>query len=128
MTLKTVGHARKLTLSASALLVLGLAACSNGQTPEPEQQSALDRLGQRTEAAANEAGEAMTDGMVTTKVKAQLAAAGGVSAMDIGVETDRGVVTLSGTVKSDAERELAISIAESVEGVEDVHADGLTVA
>lgn len=60
------------------------------------------------------------DSWVTTKVKTELAAHKGVSAMHTKVETNDGVVTLSGTARSDAERELAEQYARRVEGVRDV--------
>jgi hyperosmotically inducible protein len=45
--------------------------------------------------------------------------------MDIKVETNQGVVSLSGVVASDAERELAIAKASEIKGVTAVSADGL---
>ncbi|NCL83730.1 BON domain-containing protein, partial [Citrobacter braakii] len=45
--------------------------------------------------------------------------------VDIKVETNKGVVSLSGNVKSDAERDLAIETAKGIKGVKAVSADGL---
>ena len=45
---------------------------------------------------------------------------------DIDVDTDMGVVTLKGTVESDAEKQLAVSIAENAEDVRKV-IDELTI-
>ncbi|HSM28138.1 MAG TPA: BON domain-containing protein [Thioalkalivibrio sp.] len=45
---------------------------------------------------------------------------------DISVTTDDGVVELSGTVDSEAERELAIELTEQLRGVKSVEASGLT--
>ena len=44
------------------------------------------------------------------------------------METTNGVVSLSGTVASDAERDLAISTAKGIKGVKEVAADGLKSA
>ena len=63
-------------------------------------------------------GEYVEDSVITTKIKAKLAAEKDVSAMHIKVDTDKnGVVVLSGTAKSEAERDTAHKIAHSVEGV-----------
>ena len=50
------------------------------------------------------------------------------SGLDIKVETNQGVVSLSGTVATDAERDLAIAKAKEIEGVRDVSADALKAA
>ena len=61
------------------------------------------------------------DSIVTTKIKAKLAAEKLASAMQIKVETDnKGVVILSGTAKTQEEADQAVSIARSVEGVSTV--------
>ena len=41
-------------------------------------------------------------------------------AVDINVDTDRGIVTLEGEVRTQAERQLAVRVAEDVAGVKDV--------
>jgi len=48
--------------------------------------------------------------------------------MDIEVETKDGVVSLSGTVATEAEKEAAIAKAKGIKGVRDVAADGLKTA
>ena len=63
-------------------------------------------------------GEFVKDSVITSKIKARLAAEKDVSAMHIMVDTDKnGVVVLSGTARSQAEIDKAHSIAHSVEGV-----------
>ena len=49
-----------------------------------------------------------------------------VGGTDIDVDTDKGVVTLNGTVGSDAEKQLAVKIAKNAEDVRDV-VDNLTI-
>lgn len=58
-------------------------------------------------------------------MKSSLIANKNVSGVDIKVETNKGVVSLSGNVKSDAERDLAIETAKGIKGVKAVSADGL---
>ncbi len=77
---------------------------------------------------AREAGDAVSDTWITTKVKSVLLAEGSTPGMDIEVETKDGIVSLSGTVATEAEKEMAISKAKGVEGVRNVSADGLKTA
>jgi osmotically-inducible protein OsmY len=72
-------------------------------------------------------GQAIDDTLITTKVKASFAADPQVSALAITVETDNGVVTLSGVVESESERQRAIQLAQSLEGVKRVDANKLLV-
>ncbi|MBT8768682.1 BON domain-containing protein [Pseudomonas boanensis] len=72
--------------------------------------------------------EAVSDTWITSKVKSSFLADKNLSALDIKVETNKGVVSLSGMVKSDAERELAITTAKGIKGVMAVSADGLKSA
>jgi hyperosmotically inducible protein len=67
------------------------------------------------------------DAWITTKVKSEFGTAKGVSASDISVETNDGVVTLSGNVASTREKMKAEHIARKVKGVKSVDASGLMV-
>jgi hyperosmotically inducible protein len=61
------------------------------------------------------------DSVITTKVKAKLAEEKMMSLVHIKVDTDnKGVVWLSGTVKTQTEVDKVISIARGVEGVTEV--------
>ncbi|MBY0242036.1 MAG: BON domain-containing protein [Burkholderiaceae bacterium] len=66
------------------------------------------------------AGDAMSDTVITTKVKADLAADPGVKGMDVHVETVKGVVMLSGFVPSRVEADKAVQLARGVKGVTEV--------
>lgn len=78
-------------------------------------------------AAASDAGDAMGDGWLSTKVKAGLIADDRVKAFDIDVTTEGDVVSLSGHVPSREVRAIAIGIAEGTEGVARVDASALEV-
>ncbi|AKU24157.1 BON domain-containing protein [Massilia sp. MB5] len=67
-----------------------------------------------------DAGEVMSDSMITAKVKADMAADSHVKAMDVHVETQKGVVMLSGFVPSKAEADRAVQLARGVKGVNEV--------
>lgn len=75
---------------------------------------------EKTSDAAGTAQAAMSDTMITAKVKADMAADKTVSAMDVHVETQKGVVMLSGFVPSKAEANRAVELAKGVQGVQDV--------
>jgi hyperosmotically inducible periplasmic protein len=72
-------------------------------------------------------GQAVDDTLITTQVKASFAADPQVSALAISVDTEQGVVTLSGVVESEAERQRTIQLAQGMEGVKRVDANQLLV-
>ncbi len=79
-----------------------------------------DRVGDKAEVAAARTGKVVADSVITTKVKADLFKEPALSAMAIHVETEKGVVMLSGFVDSKADAERAVRLAKSVEGVTQV--------
>ena len=76
--------------------------------------------------AAARVGKEISDTWITTQVQAMYFLDRDVKGMQIGVTTSGGVVTLSGTVDSQATRQKALADARSVEGVKQV-VDKLTV-
>ena len=65
-------------------------------------------------------GEQIDDTTITTTVKTKLAAEKGATLTRVEVDTNRGVVQLSGTVASAADRTMAENVARSVGGVKSV--------
>ena len=65
-------------------------------------------------------GETIDDATITTRVKTSLLNDPDVGGLRIDVDTFKGVVTLSGAVKSAAERDKAIGLARKIGGVKDV--------
>ena len=65
-------------------------------------------------------GETIDDTSITTRVKTAMLNAPDVGGTRIDVDTFKGVVTLSGRVKSQAERDQAIAIARRTQGVVEV--------
>ena len=63
----------------------------------------------------------LTDPAITAAVKAKLLGDPDVAGLKLDVDTQSGVVTLSGTVKTVAEKEEAISIARDTAGVKSVN-------
>ncbi|GAA65442.1 hypothetical protein P20311_3252 [Pseudoalteromonas sp. BSi20311] len=68
----------------------------------------------------------LTDAKITTVITTRYLFDSEVGGTDIDVDTDNGVVTLRGTVESDAEKKLAMEIANNAEDVRKV-VDELTV-
>jgi len=87
----------------------------------------VDRsLADRAKAGMTKTGEAITDGWITTKVKWFFAGEDLLKGSDINVDTNNHVVTLKGTVTSNAGRDRAIALAKRTSGVQRV-VDQLTV-
>lgn len=82
--------------------------------------AALLLLGATLPAAAESAGSYMDDTAISTKIKASLVKDQELKAFDIHVETDHGVVHLTGTVDTSIQKADAVRIAKSTENVKDV--------
>jgi osmotically-inducible protein OsmY len=65
-------------------------------------------------------GETIDDATITTRVKTALLNDPDVGGLRIDVDTFKGVVTLSGAVKSQGEADKAVAIARKISGVSDV--------
>ena len=65
-------------------------------------------------------GETIDDTTITTRVKTAMLNDPGVGGLRVDVDTFKGVVTLSGRVKTQAEKDQAIAIARGVDGVAEV--------
>jgi osmotically-inducible protein OsmY len=65
-------------------------------------------------------GETIDDATITTRVKTALINAPDVAALSIDVDTFKGVVTLSGRVKSQDEATRAMGVARGIDGVREV--------
>lgn len=88
--------------------------------------AAAGRAADKVGAAAQDAKANLSDAGLTAKVKTRLGTDNRVHATHIDVDTNNKVVTLKGTVASDAERQAAVEIARGTDGVADV-VDHLTV-
>ncbi len=80
---------------AAALLLLVATGCSGNRT----------------------VGERIDDGFITSKIETKLAADPQVSAFNVGVDTENGVVRLSGVVKKAEARKEAEDLARNTDGV-----------
>jgi osmotically-inducible protein OsmY len=71
-------------------------------------------------ACGKSVGETIDDATITTRVKTSLLNDPTVGGMRIDVDTFKGVVTLSGRVKTRQEEQTAIALARKIGGVKDV--------
>jgi len=135
-------------VSLSVLLVAGLSGCDNSglggsgtagkdnaarnttadrdatltrdSTAGQDTTANRDTAGMKLDRTMDQAGLAVDDAAITAKVKAAIIAEPGLKAMQINVDTDKGVVTLSGSVDSVSKSEKAKTLADAVSGVKAV--------
>ena len=106
--------------AVAAVLTLFLAAgCKREQAATTGADSSTSTAGP-AEKAGKAIGAQIDDATITAKVKTGLLQAPDVKGTHINVETERGVVQLSGFVSSQVEIERAIMIAKGVGGVTEV--------
>lgn len=107
---------------AGIVLASSFAAAGCSKKPAPQSASdhfkrGADEMVQGAKQAATEARNAVADSTITAHVKARLAANQGLSSFDIHVSTTHGIVHLTGTVDSDAAKQLAGQIASKTDAV-----------
>jgi hyperosmotically inducible protein len=110
-------------IGVSMLLVVGLAACNKpgpAETAGKKIDQTAENVGEKMSGQSAQAGVAMDDAAITTKVKAAIFAEPGLKTLQISVDTVKGVVTLSGSVDSRSNSDRAKQLAGAVAGVRDV--------
>jgi hypothetical protein len=96
---------------------------TSGVKPRVDTSRARERgaeIGEKVAVGANEAQRAVGNAGLTTKIKAKMALDDSIQATAIDVDTDGSIVTLTGTVRSEAERSRAVQLARETEGVTQV--------
>ena len=121
-------------IGITMVLAAGLAACDQPGPAETAgrkiDQSANDagkKIGEATDKASEKIGEqsmkagaVIDDVEITAKIKAAIFAEPGLKTLQISVDTIKGVVTLSGSVDSLPNSNMAKSLASAVSGVKEV--------
>ena len=125
----------KLNLIAiSLLLAAGLTACDKpgpaekaGKAMDQTASDAKNKIGETVDKAEKKmteqsakAGQVIDDTEITARVKAAVFAEPGLKTLQISVDTVKGVVTLSGTVDSQANSDKARTLAAAVADVKEV--------
>ena len=90
--------------------------------------SATDSTAAKAQNAADETAAAISDAWITSKVKSSFIYSRNLDGLNISVDTQKGMVSLSGSVLSNAEKQLAVETARNIRGVRGVDADALRVA
>ena len=96
---------------------------TTGTAPEVDTARARQTgaaIGEKVAVGANHAEHALENGALTAKIKSKMALDDTVKALDINIDTADGVVTLTGTVRSAAERTRAVQLARETDGVKSV--------
>ena len=121
-------------IGISMLFTVGLAACD---APGPAETAgkkidqtvgeagkkigeAADKVVEKLGEQGEKAGVAIDDAEITAKVKAAIFAEPGLKTLQISVDTVKGVVTLSGSVDSSPNSDMAKVLASAVTGVKEV--------
>ena len=104
------------TALAAGILVSG---CNREPAAPPRTQAPAATTQPQT-SAPQQAGVVIDDTAITAQVKTQLLADESVKGMAVNVDTQNGVVTLSGQVAGGPERDKAVQVARSVSGVRSV--------
>lgn len=91
-----------------------------------DMDSMTSKMSDDMEEGYEEGASELTDAKIATVVKTRLLMDTDISGFDIDVDVENGVVTLTGTVDSDAEEDLAIEIAKNASDVKNVE-NNLTV-
>jgi hypothetical protein len=74
-------------------------------------------IGEKSAIAAEKVKNGLSEAALTGKIKAKMALDDSIKARSIDVTTDNGVVTLSGSVRSQGERDRAVALARETDGV-----------
>ena len=105
------------------VLLIGAATACNRTGADANAQ----RTAEQVKTVAAKTGHQLADSWLTTKIQAQYFADDDIKARHINVSTRDGVVTLTGYVDGEPQRELAVQIARTTDGVRNV-TDRLAVA
>lgn len=118
-------------IGISILLAAGLAACEKpgpAETAGKKIDQTADDAGNKVRETVDKVGDKLTvqgdkmavtidDAEITAKVKAAVFAESGLKTLQIGVDTVRSVVTLSGSVDTQSNSDRANALATAVAGV-----------
>jgi hypothetical protein len=93
---------------------------TTGRVDTDRAREAGAKVGEKTAEAANKAEVILAEGALTAKIKSKMALDDSVQARSIDVSTTGHVVTLTGRVRSEAERTRALQLARETAGVTEV--------
>jgi hyperosmotically inducible protein len=113
--------AEKASTAAKAGAEKGVNKTAEGVGVAAEKsKEAADTAADKTKEAANKSANAASDTWLTTKVKAKIVGDKALKGSKIDVSSTGGIVTLNGTVTSEAQKTRAVTLAKGIKGVKDV--------
>lgn len=112
-----VATAAQKAQAATLAKVDGVTRVVNNITIDADEDKTL---AERTKNGLNKAGDKISDAWITTKVKWFFVGEDLLANSNIDADTAKGVVTLKGTVKTDAGKKRAVALAKGVDGVKSV--------
>lgn len=101
------------TLGLSLMMAGALVCGANSYNDEANAENTVEQT-------ADDVKQTIDDAAITAAIKAKFGADDLVSASSIDIDTDNGFVTLNGVVKTKAEADRAVEIAQTVDGVRQV--------
>jgi len=107
--------------------LVGMALCSLGAYA---QNATIDTTTSEVTSSRPDVGKVPTpaeDGVITNSIKSQIAKSDTLSKFNIDVQTNKGVVTLTGTVDAESQASSLVELSEATIGVQDVVTDNLNV-
>ena len=123
---RAIAEAKKTSGVKNVVDQLRIAPAHSGGNVDKAQDktaNAADRAGDKTASATKSTGRAIDDGWIKSKIYAQYMTEWNsvLDDSDIDVDVENNVVTLNGTVKTEAAKAKAVSIAKATDGVKSVN-------
>ena len=106
-------------LCGALALVMSVSACKR-QTSQAELKQTASQTAEQIKSESVKAGEKLEDVWLTTKIRAKFVGDRDIKARNVGVSTHDGIVTLTGRVLNESERQLALTLASHTDGVKQV--------
>jgi len=106
-------------LCGALALVMSISACQR-QTSQAELKQSASQTADRIKSESVKAGEKLEDVWLTTKIRAKFVGDRDIKARNVGVSAHDGIVTLTGRVLNQSERQLALTLASDTDGVKQV--------
>jgi hyperosmotically inducible periplasmic protein len=112
----------RLTISPGATPTTGIDDKIQGEAKEAKRDAsdAADQAKKKGENALDKTADAAANAALTTTVKTKFLADDQISGLKIDVDSNNGVVTLTGNVRSTAEKQRAVKVARETDGVKSV--------
>ena len=112
----------RLTVTPGATPTTGIDDKAQGAAKEAARDAdrKTDEAQKKADQGADKVGDAASNAALTTMVKTKFLADTTISGLKIDVDSNNGVVTLTGNVRSAAEKQRAVRVARETEGVKKV--------